>query len=135
MSPPSLGRLTRVELRAAWKNEATHFTPWLAEPDNLSLLAETLGLAPDGLELRGQEQAVGPFRADLLCRSTEDNSLVLIENQLERTDHGHLGQLLTYAAGLAALRAAVRQTARRGGAAATIVTCKPSLHVRPGVRP
>lgn len=103
MSSPPLGRLTRVELRAAWKNEATHFTPWLAEPDNLALLAETLGLAPDGLELQGQEQAVGPFRADLLCRSTDDNSLVLIENQLERTDHGHLGQLLTYAAGLKAV--------------------------------
>ena len=103
MSTPSLGRLTRVELRAAWKNESSHFTPWLAQPENIAFLAETMGLSPDGLEVQGQEQAVGPFRADILCRNTEDNSLVLIENQLERTDHSHLGQLLTYAAGLKAV--------------------------------
>ena len=103
MSTPSLGRLTRVELRAAWKNESSHFTPWLAQPENIALLAETMGLPADGLEVQGQEQAVGPFRADILCRNTEDNSLVLIENQLERTDHSHLGQLLTYAAGLKAV--------------------------------
>jgi hypothetical protein len=103
MTTPTLGRLTRVELRSAWKNEATHFTPWLAQPENLGLLAETMGLSTDSLELQSQEQAVGPFRADILCRNTEDNSLVLIENQLERTDHTHLGQLLTYAAGLKAV--------------------------------
>jgi hypothetical protein len=103
MTTPTLGRLTRVDLRAAWKNEATHFTPWLAQPDNLALLAEAMGLTPDALELQAQEQSVGPFRADILCQNTEDNALVLIENQLERTDHGHLGQLLTYAAGLKAV--------------------------------
>jgi hypothetical protein len=98
-----LGRLARVPLREAWRNEASHFTPWLALPENLGLLSETMGLASDGLEIQGQEQAVGPFRADLLCRNIEDDSLVLIENQLERTDHSHLGQLLTYAAGLEAV--------------------------------
>jgi hypothetical protein len=103
MSIPSLGRLTRVELRAAWKSESAHFTPWLAQPENIAVLAETMGLSADGLEVQGQEQAVGPFRADILCRNTEDNSFVLIENQLERTDHSHLGQLLTYAAGLKAV--------------------------------
>lgn len=103
MSTPSLGRLTCVELRLAWKNESSHFTPWLAQPENIALLAETMGLSADGLEVQGQEQAVGPFRADILCRNTEDNSLVLIENQLERTDHSHLGQLITYAAGLKAV--------------------------------
>ena len=55
------------------------------------------------LELEAQEKGVGPFRADLLCKSTVDDSWVLIENQLERTDHSHLGQLLTYAAGLQAV--------------------------------
>lgn len=99
----NLGRLTRVPLREAWKNEASHFTPWLAAPENLGLLAETMGLTADGLEIQGQEQAVGPFRADLLCRNIEDDSLVLIENQLERTDHSHLGQLITYASGLEAV--------------------------------
>ena len=100
MTTPALGRLERVDLRTAWKNEATHFTPWLAEEDNIALLGETIGLE---LEVQGQEQSVGPFKADILCKNTEDNSLVLIENQLEKTDHTHLGQLLTYAAGLKAV--------------------------------
>lgn len=103
MSSPSLGRLMRVDLRSTWRNEASHFTPWLAQPENLALLAETMDLSPDSLELQSQERAVGPFRADILCRNTDDNSLVLIENQLARTDHTHLGQLLTYAAGLKAV--------------------------------
>jgi Domain of unknown function (DUF4268) len=101
MSTPTLGRLQRVELRAAWKHEASHFTPWLAEPDNIALLGETIGVE---LEVQSQEQAVGPFRADILCRDTANGSLVLVENQLARTDHSHLGQLLTYAAGLKAVR-------------------------------
>jgi hypothetical protein len=101
MTPPTLGRLTRVDLRASWKNEASDFTPWLAREENIALLAEAIGL--DGLEVQSQEQAVGPFRADILCRETTSGSLVLIENQLTRTDHTHLGQLLTYAAGLKAV--------------------------------
>jgi len=56
------------------------------------------------LELEAQETSVGPFRADILCRDTgSDDSMVLIENQLETTDHKHLGQLMTYAAGLHAV--------------------------------
>ena len=55
------------------------------------------------LELEAQEQSVGPFRADILCKNINDDHWVLIENQLERTDHTHLGQLLTYAAGLQAV--------------------------------
>ena len=93
-----LERLQRLDVRKAWENEAKDFTPWLARPESLALLAETLHLPPDGLELEAQEKAVGPFRADILCRNTENDSLVLIENQLERTDHTHLGQLVTYAA-------------------------------------
>jgi len=96
-----LGRLERLtDLREIWKTEATHFTPWLAREENLSLLADAIGL---DLELEAQEKDVGPFRADILCRETANNSWVLIENQLERTDHNHLGQLLTYAAGLNAV--------------------------------
>jgi RecB family endonuclease NucS len=55
------------------------------------------------LEVQGQETRVGQYRADILCRDTRDDTFVLIENQLERTDHTHLGQLLTYAAGLDAV--------------------------------
>ncbi len=96
----ALGRLERVELRLAWANEANDFTPWLAEPENLKLLGAVIGLE---LELEGQEAGVGPFRADILCRDTATGHYVLVENQLERTNHTHLGQLLTYAAGLQAV--------------------------------
>jgi hypothetical protein len=92
-----LGTLQSVDLRCIWPNEAQDFTPWLAEEENLARLAETLNME---LELEAQEIDVGNFRADLLCRNTEDNSRVLIENQLEPTDHNHLGQILTYAPGL-----------------------------------
>ena len=94
------GRLERVDLRTGWLSEAQHFTPWLASEDNLALLGETLAIE---LELEAQERAVGPFRADILCKDTADGGWVLIENQLERTDHTHLGQLITYAAGLQAV--------------------------------
>lgn len=77
-----LGRLKRVDLRDVWSKEAGDFTPWLAQDENLSLIGETIGL-----ELEAQEKNVGPFRADLLCKDTATDSWVLIENQLERTDH------------------------------------------------
>jgi len=97
LAKPTLGRLERVNAREYWESEASDFTPWLARPDNIVLLGETIGL---DLEVETIEKNVGPFRADILCRDTTTNHYVLIENQLERTDHGHLGQLLTYAAGL-----------------------------------
>lgn len=97
---PLLGRLQRVELRQAWFGEASDFTPWLALPENIALLGEMIGIE---LEVESYEKNVGPFRADILCRDTIAGHYVLIENQLERTDHMHLGQLLTYAAGLEAV--------------------------------
>ncbi len=100
MSTHQLGRLEKVDLRDVWLSEPGNFTPWLALEENLTLIGETVGL---DLELEAQEKNVGPFRADLLCRDTATDSWVLIENQLERTDHTHLGQLLTYAAGLNAV--------------------------------
>ena len=94
----NLGRLEKIaDLREVWKTEAQDFTPWLANEDNLTLLGETIHI---NLELEAVEKYVGPFRADILCRNTDDDSLVLVENQVERTDHTHLGQLMTYAAGL-----------------------------------
>jgi hypothetical protein len=100
MDKPKLGRLKRLDLREYWEREDTHFTPWLAEEENILLLSKDIGIE---LEVQDQEARVGPFRADILCRNTADDSLVLIENQLEKTDHTHLGQLLTYAAGLDAV--------------------------------
>jgi hypothetical protein len=95
-----LGRLERVDLREVWPSEDGDFTPWLARPENIELLGEAIGLE---LEVEAQEKDVGPFRADILCKDTATNTWVLVENQLERTDHSHLGQLLTYAAGLQAV--------------------------------
>jgi hypothetical protein len=92
-----LGRLERVPLRKVWEHEASSFTPWLAQADNISLLAEVLHLGD--LVVEATERDVGRFSADVVARD-EDGSLVLIENQLEPTDHRHLGQILTYLAGL-----------------------------------
>ena len=96
-----LGKLEKVDLRKAWSSESSDFTPWLAQQENLALLGDTIGI--DDIELEGQEKDVGPFRADIVCKDTTNDSLILIENQLERTDHSHLGQLLTYASGLNAV--------------------------------
>ena len=95
-----LDRLKKISLKEIWDNEAQDFTPWLAEEKNLELLSETIRTP---LELEAQEKDVGPFRADILCKNTEDDSWVLIENQIDKTDHKHLGQLLTYASGLQAV--------------------------------
>ena len=92
-----LGRLEAVPLREAWPDEAQNFTPWLAEEENLAQLGEALGLS---LELSSVEKQVGPFAADILARDITSHQWVLIENQLTATDHRHLGQILTYAAGL-----------------------------------
>jgi hypothetical protein len=96
----NLGKLEKVDLRTVWQNEATGFTPWLADEKNIALLGDAIGIE---LEVEAQEQNIGPFRADILCKDTANNNWVLIENQLEQTDHNHLGQLLTYAAGLEAV--------------------------------
>ena len=93
----SLGRLETVALREAWPHEAINFTPWLAQAENLALLAEAVGMV---LELEAVEKPVESFSADILARDVVTGRWVLIENQLESTDHTHLGQILTYAGGL-----------------------------------
>ena len=91
----ALSPMQAVELRDCWDHEALDFTPWLA--NNLTSLGEAVGME---LELVGTEQSVGSFNADILCKNTGADEWVLVENQLDGTDHSHLGQLLTYAAGL-----------------------------------
>ena len=63
----SLGKLEKVDLRTVWKNESGDFTPWLAREENLSVLSDTIGI---DLELQAQEQSVGPYSADILCKDT-----------------------------------------------------------------
>lgn len=91
------GELKDVPLREAWPHEANDFTPWVA--DNLHRLSQTIGV---DLELEDTEVSVEGFSADILARIPSDGSRVVIENQLENTDHTHLGQVLTYLAGLEA---------------------------------
>jgi hypothetical protein len=91
-----LGRLVAVPLRDVWAHEANDFTPWLAESENLSLLADTLRMPL--LELQRTEVPVGGFFIDILARDV-DARVVVIENQFGPTDHTHLGQILTYVAG------------------------------------
>ena len=95
MASPQFGAIERKPLRDFWPTEDTDFTPWVA--DNLPLLGGAIGLE---LELEASEVPIGPYSADIVCRSVPDGHHVVIENQLERTDHDHLGKLLTYAAGL-----------------------------------
>lgn len=89
-----------MSIREIWQTEPQGFTPWLASAENLPLLGEAIGLQ---LETRSTEESVGDFRADIVCQSRPEGGLVLIENQFDQTDHTHLGQILTYAAGLEAV--------------------------------
>lgn len=94
-----LGKLVPVDLREIWPDEARDFTPWLAQEENLQRLSETLDLE---LQLDRIEVSVGPYSADIVATDATSNAKVVIENQLEKTNHDHLGKILTYASGLEA---------------------------------
>lgn len=96
-----LGMFERVPVRDAWPTEDGNFTPWLAQKDTIKLLGDALNME---LEVEAVEHWVGPFRADILARVADavgdTEHRVIIENQFGRTNHGHLGQILTYLAGI-----------------------------------
>jgi hypothetical protein len=94
---PKLGRFEKLPLREVWKREDTVFTPWLAQPENLQLLADAIGL-PE-LELIQTERQVSEFSLDIIARVPSTGEVVAIENQIEISDHRHLGQSIVYAAG------------------------------------
>ena len=89
-----IATLKKINLRDVWKDEV-QFSDWLAE--NLSRLGDELGMA---LERSEREKAVGPFSADIICADQISKFDVVIENQFTRTDHDHLGKMITYASGL-----------------------------------
>lgn len=91
---PTIGRLVRVPLRQVWPHEAGNFTPWLLA--NAEVLGERLGM---DLEIAEAEHPVGKYWLDLIGTDRRTGHRVIVENQLEVSDHSHLGQLITYAAG------------------------------------
>ena len=94
-----IGRIRRIGLREVWSHEALDFTTWLE--DNAEVLAEAAGIQLSGVE---REQPAGAFSVDLIAED-EDGRPVVIENQLEKSDHDHLGKLLTYLVAIQARKA------------------------------
>ena len=92
-----LGKLEKIELREVWRHEALDFTRWLARKENIALLSKEIGI---DIEVIETEMSVGRYNVDIYARDTESNKKIVIENQLENTNHDHLGKMLVYAAGL-----------------------------------
>ena len=91
----NLGTLKEItDLRSIWPHEALNFTPWVAE--NVDLLADAVGL---DITVDETESSVGDFNIDIYASETGTDRKIIIENQLEDTDHDHLGKLITYASG------------------------------------
>jgi hypothetical protein len=91
-----LGKLEKVDIREIWKNEASDFTKWLALPENLALLGEEIGIE---IGLIRTEASVGAYSADILAEEKDTDRKIIIENQLETTNHDHLGKIITYGSG------------------------------------
>lgn len=92
----TIGKITREHLRDVWKHEAKDFTTWLV--DNVDVLTDALGFTLKNPE---REQSAGDFSVDLTAED-EDGNPVVIENQLEKSNHDHLGKLITYVSSLGA---------------------------------
>ncbi len=92
-----LGKLQEIDIREVWTHEQYDFSKWLSAEDNIQELGNVLNLSLSDIET---EKFVGSYRCDILCRDEITGRVVLIENQLEQTNHDHLGKILTYASGL-----------------------------------
>ncbi|TYB32384.1 MAG: DUF4268 domain-containing protein [Flexistipes sinusarabici] len=92
----SIGRLKKIELREFWRHEAVDFTQWLAMDENLYLLSEAISI---DIKLIQTEASVGKFNVDILAEEENTGRKIVIENQLETTNHDHLGKIITYASG------------------------------------
>ena len=95
----NIGRLTEVDVRELWLHEQYDFSNWLAKESNLNYLNDILGLTLIDVD---KEVYVGSYRCDLVAKDETTNTTVIIENQLENTNHDHLGKIITYASGLGA---------------------------------
>lgn len=92
----SLSRLKKIDLREVWNHEALDFTNWLAQEENLDLLSQEIGVEISLIQI---EAYVGKFNVDILAEEEASGRKIIIENQLENTNHDHLGKIITYAAG------------------------------------
>ena len=92
-----LGMMKEVDIRSVWAHEQYDFSKWLAEEDNIRKLGQELNLSLTDVET---EQFVGSYRCDIISKDELTGKSVLIENQLEQTNHDHLGKIITYASGL-----------------------------------
>lgn len=90
-----LGKLKKVDLRVGWDHEALDFTNWLAKEENLAELSEELGI--EDIKVLQTEANAGDFKIDILAEEEQTGHKIIIENQLEKTNHDHLGKILTYA--------------------------------------
>ncbi|MGF0020580.1 DUF4268 domain-containing protein [Acidaminococcus fermentans] len=92
-----LGRMKKIDdLRSIWPHEEADFSKWLAAKENLEQLSDAIGI---DLEFEETESSVGSFSVDIYARESGSSRGIIIENQLEDTDHDHLGKIITYAAG------------------------------------
>ena len=92
-----LGKLKEIDIRKVWAHEQYDFSKWLASESNIQELGDVLNLSLTNVET---EKFVGNYRCDILCQDELTGKTVLIENQLEATNHDHLGKIITYASGL-----------------------------------
>lgn len=92
----TFGNLKQVELRTGWNHEAFDFTKWLVQPENLQLLSDEIGIEIAPIEA---EARTGKYSVDILAEEENTGNKIIIENQLEKTDHDHLGKIITYASG------------------------------------
>lgn len=97
MSTVKIGKLTEVDVRDLWKHEQYDFSNWLAKEENIKLLDDEIGLTLMDIN---KEVYIGSYRCDLIAKDETTGQIVIIENQLEATNHDHLGKIITYAAGL-----------------------------------
>lgn len=97
MATIKMGKLVEVDIRKLWGHEQYDFSNWLADKENLELLNETIGLTLSEVE---KEVYVGAYRCDLVGKDEVTGEKVIIENQLEASNHDHLGKIITYASGL-----------------------------------
>lgn len=95
-----LSKLEEIEdLRTVWPHEAQDFTPWLAKEENIEILSDAIGI---DISVDETESPVGSFSLDMLASEVGTDRKIIIENQLEDTNHDHLGKLITYASGKSA---------------------------------